>query len=99
MNNDEEIKMLKRKLYELENKEYESPKHLRETLKRNAESGIPKNPVERWNAYPPKAIADEMGIMHPQVITNTDWGWIWFDALALWGACIALLIYLTLIDF
>ena len=89
---------LKRMLYEAQEEEQiDRLVHIKEY--HEAIGATPKNTVERWNANPPKAVADTMGIMHPQEITNTDWAWIWFDALGLWAVFLSLLIFLTIIDF
>ena len=98
MSNPYTVEQLKRMLYEAQEEErLEELRHIKNY--NEAVKQTPKNDVERWNVNPPKAVADTMGIMHPQEITNTDWAWIWFDALWLWAAGIALLMYLTYIDF
>ena len=88
---------LERLLYEAQ--EEEQIERLRHIKNYNEAVKQTPNSVESRQMYPPKAIADTMGIMHPQEITNTDWAWIWFDAFGLWAAGISLLIYLAYIDF
>tara|TARA_Y100001973_G_C5136236_1_gene300471 strand:- start:818 stop:1111 length:294 start_codon:yes stop_codon:yes gene_type:complete len=91
------VEELKRMLYEArEEEQLEEMRHIK-----NYNEAIKETPnsVERWNMYPPKEVAETMGIMHPQEITKNDWYGIWFDALGLWGACVALLIFLVIIDY
>jgi len=97
MNNPYTVEQLKRMLYEAQ--EEEQLERLRHIKNYNEAVKQTPNSVESWNMHPPKVVADTMGIMHPQEITKTDWAWIWFDALWLWVFCLALLMYLTYIDF
>ena len=97
MSNPYTVEQLKRMLYEAQ--EEEQLERLRHIKNYNEAVKQTPNSVESWNMHPPKAVADTMGIMHPQEITNTDWAWIWFDALWLWAVGLSLLIYLTIIDF
>jgi len=91
------VKELERLLYEAQ--EEEQLERLRHIKKYNeAVKSIP-TATEGWNKYPPKAVADTVGITHPQKITKSDWAWIYFDALGLWAFFLSLLIFLTLIDY
>ena len=67
---------LERLLYEAQ--EEEQLERLRHIKNYNEAVKETPNSVESWNMYPPKAVADTMGIMHPQEITESDWAWIWF---------------------
>lgn len=81
MNKDEEIAMLKAKLYEIENTVDSDLNNIAEESKRIIkESGIPMTVVDRWEMYPPKSVAD-LQDHYPYTVTNTDAAWIWASAL------------------
>ena len=39
-------------------------------------AGLPKNPAEMWERFPPKAIADQQDY-YPYTVTKEDNIWIW----------------------
>ena len=74
---DDEIKMLKDKLYELENTiDSDMNSISRRSQKIIDNANLPKNAAERWERFPPKSVAD-LQDSYPYHVTQEDTFWIW----------------------
>ena len=74
---DEQIKMLKDKLYELENTLDSDMDDIAKSSKQiRDDAKLPKTVAERWEMYPPKSVAD-LQDSYPYTVTQEDTFWIW----------------------
>ena len=96
---DEEIKVLKDKLYELENTLDNNLNDITKSSKKiRDEANLPKNTAELWELYPPKAIADQQD-SYPYTVTNEDATVIWITFWFPFFCIFCLICFGALIDF
>mgnify|MGYP003109606161 CR=1 FL=1 len=96
---EEQIKMLKNKLYELENT---LDSNMDDISKRSdkiiEDANLPKNAVELWERFPPKSVAD-LQDSYPYTVTTEDKFWIWATFWFPFFCCLTLICIGALVDF